>query len=126
MGYRICFGFLVLLLFFSCGKSKNEEYILTIGEPLQIDKNISIVVDSLNDSRCPLGVTCFWAGDVTVYLHLQDGQQPMDTSLLLNNRSRPLQWANAIWMLTRVTPHPKIDETIRPSDYRVYLWRESL
>ena len=126
MGYRIYFGFLVLLLFFSCGKSKTEEYILSIGEPLQIDKNITIEVDSLNDSRCPVGATCFWPGDVTVYLHLQDGQQQMDTRLRLNNPGRPLQWANAIWILTRVTPHPQLDEAISPSDYRVYLRREPL
>lgn len=126
MGYRIYFGFLVLILFFSCGKSQDEEYILTIGEPLQIDKNISIVVDSLNDSRCPLGATCFWAGDVTAYMHLQDGHQQMDTLLRLNHPGRPLQWANAFWMLTRVTPHPKLDEPVRPSDYRIYLRREPM
>jgi len=68
----------VLLLFFSCNK-KEEINTLKIGEVTEIkigetveNSHLGLLlrVESVNDSRCPIGVVCAWQGIVYVNFHL--------------------------------------------------------
>jgi hypothetical protein len=118
--------FVAMLLLISCSKTDSKTYALSLGEFLQVGKNLSLEADSLNDSRCPLGATCFTSGDVQVFMRFRDGNQIMDTALCLGQPGCRVQWAGFNWVLTKVSPYPRLGETIKPSDYRVFIRRESL
>ena len=66
------------LLFFCCDKN-NKANSLKIGEVNEIKSgktvensqyNLSLQVEDVNDSRCPIGARCFWEGTATVKFHL--------------------------------------------------------
>ena len=68
----------ISLLFFGCDK-KEEINTLNLGEITEIklgetvensDYGLSLVVENINDSRCPIGVNCFWEGNASVEFQL--------------------------------------------------------
>ena len=48
----------------------------------------------INDSRCPTGVNCFWAGEVKVIIEatrtMVEGSQPVEFQLTLQSRQVPV------------------------------------
>ena len=68
----------VVLLFFSCNKNEKINT-LKIGKITEIelektvensDYGLSLRVDHIEDTRCPLGVCCFWQGNASVDFQL--------------------------------------------------------
>jgi hypothetical protein len=56
-------------MFSRCEKTElRKELNCTIGNTYKVTHDLSFSIDSLNDSRCPLGPVCFWSGDVYLYL----------------------------------------------------------
>ena len=73
---------IVLLLFFGCNKI-DEANTLKIDEVTEIklgktvknsEYGISLQVESVNDSRCPIGVQCVWEGNAYVEFQLTTKQ----------------------------------------------------
>lgn len=72
-------GFIgISLLFFGCDKNK-EINTLKFGEITEIklgetvensDYGLSLIVENINDSRCPVGVECIWEGNASVEFKL--------------------------------------------------------
>ena len=81
-------------VFTSCGSDKaeaqEENFTLKVGETTEIilgevannkQYGISLRVESINDSRCPLGGVCVWQGNALVQLHLKTSKGNYDFTL---------------------------------------------
>ena len=84
------------------------------GQKLQL-KFVSVP----EDSRCPEGTQCIWAGNGKVALRLSEAGGRRPSSVMLNTTTEPQAIAHKGFTikLVRLTPHPKADTTIRPSAY---------
>ena len=60
----------------------DQDFILHVGQRAKLDGVFTIAFKSvLNDSRCPINVTCVWAGNGRVELgNLRHGRQIKDGS----------------------------------------------
>ena len=72
------------------------------------------------DSRCPTGVQCMWAGDATATFRLEKPPAAaVERTLHTNGRfERETEWQGFVLRLEDVKPHPKEGMTIAPDDYR--------
>jgi hypothetical protein len=67
----------------------------------------------INDSRCPTGVNCFWAGEVKVVLEatgtMVEGNKPVKIQLTLQSRQEPVtvSVSGYVLELLNVDPYPK-------------------
>lgn len=73
----------------------------------------------LNDSRCPEGVTCIWAGEVSVVVEVyKDKQFVEEKTLLFNikNRNENLNWFQNYYSKKitsiEVLPYPKQEKKV--------------
>jgi hypothetical protein len=76
----------------------------------------------VEDSRCPKGVNCIWAGSVTVRLRVMlPGKPPKIIELSTLDGRETFEYEGFLLKLLRVSPYPEANETIRESSYRVEL-----
>ncbi|MBP8066638.1 MAG: hypothetical protein KAY31_04125 [Flavobacterium sp.] len=118
--------FFVLLM--GCASaSKNE-----INQQLDSKSGKEVVlVRVISDSRCPEGVQCVWAGEVTIEVAVYENKKLSEqTQLTLNAQS-----ADEVkeWFVARlpkskeklkavsVAPYPKDGVTIQPEEYKIVL-----
>jgi hypothetical protein len=123
---------LVLLALASCvaGRAADDPstgtWTLAVGRAVALpgDAGGTIVLDKVDDSRCPIGVVCVWEGEATAHLTLQGGDGP-DLTVDLSLHSKPTAEVRGLELrLTAVEPHPKVDETIDPAACRATVaWR---
>ncbi|HEX8702909.1 MAG TPA: hypothetical protein VF815_29000 [Myxococcaceae bacterium] len=76
----------------------------------------------LGDSRCPAGVTCFWAGTADIELKAASGAE--STLIRLSTYHREAKEASVFGyriQLEDVTPHPVSGRQIAPSEYTAHL-----
>ncbi|MBR9989969.1 MAG: hypothetical protein KFH98_09450 [Gemmatimonadetes bacterium] len=75
-----------------------------------------------SDSRCPVDVTCVWAGDAHVRI-TGDGLSSPAQSLDLHTGVEPVaaEFAGYRIRLIDVTPVRRENDTVRPSDYSIRL-----
>ena len=93
----IIFSTLVLLIAFtSCDKTlEQKEYKFPFIELNQCadttieGQTIQFCFDSVYDSRCPLNMECFWAGEATVKLSLRIGTSQKQSFKLSTLNSSP-------------------------------------
>lgn len=75
-----------------------------------------------DDSRCPQGVTCVWAGNAEVVFKVKttDGEA---ASIKLNTNINPreVEYHGYRIKLGSLSPYPKKDEQIAPSQYEAVL-----
>lgn len=84
------------------------------------DHTASITLDSvLNDSRCPTGAQCVWAGNAEVRFIYSDGTQ--NSAFILNTlpnfRTDTLVNGYRI-KLVRLNPYPQLGTAIKQSEYK--------
>jgi hypothetical protein len=61
----------------------------------------------VKDSRCPTGVQCIWAGEVTVSLEIQHGSGPVEEiKLVLPSGEEGVKAAGKSLKLLSVSPYP--------------------
>ncbi|WP_156422104.1 hypothetical protein [Paucibacter sp. KCTC 42545] len=94
---------------------------LPVGGSAQIgDGILRVGVDAvLNDSRCPKGEQCVWAGDATVRVWLQQASGPrqaLDLRLMANTGPTPQALGYQIRLL-RLEPEAVSGKAIAPGDY---------
>ena len=101
---------------------------VAFAQKQQIAKqNYSKIKQVLTDSRCPEGVTCVWAGEVSVIVSVyKDSEFVEDKKLVFstNNNTANLNWIipyldeshSRINSLT-IAPHPNVGKVIKPKDY---------
>ena len=75
----------------------------------------------LEDSRCPSGVTCVWAGNARVRLRLTRSGQ--DTTIVLNTGLEPraVRIGQMRLELREVTPARRAGDSTRTESYRITL-----
>ena len=96
--------------------------VLAVGVPQRVaGTELTLTVEAIDDSRCPVGANCVWAGDVTVRIDMRaPNAEPSVVSLRLSEKTT----AAAVYRGTKirlvsVTPTPAATGTVKPEDYRV-------
>lgn len=96
---------------------------LKIAEVLTVD-GLRITFDSVSeDSRCPTGEQCVWAGDAAAEFTLEKPpaaalQRTLHTS---GRFARQIDYDNFVIRLEDIKPYPKKDAAIAPGEYRATL-----
>lgn len=101
-----------------------QEFKLKIGESAKSKPDgLELKFDSVaEDSRCPKGVTCVWAGNARVLLKVKkDAAAPADVELNTNSNPKTAGYLNYELRLKELRPYPESDVTINHSDYEVTL-----
>jgi hypothetical protein len=74
----------------------------------------------LEDSRCPIGVVCIWAGQIVVSLEVSRGEEgPVEIELVNRLKGEPqaIEAFGYALRLLGVEPHPKEGQTPERGDY---------
>ncbi|MEM6928948.1 MAG: hypothetical protein AAF602_18560 [Myxococcota bacterium] len=111
--------FAVLALLSGCaGKSHalDQPFTLAIGEQLRVDA-VTVALESLvEDSRCPEGVQCIWAGQTTFGVAMStDGERVAGEVIW---PGEPMAASGYTLELTEVQPPKTAPATIEESQYR--------
>ena len=100
-----------------------HEFTLGIGQRAVITgENITIdFITVTSDSRCPQGVTCIWAGEVSCTVEInRPGKAPLDLELTQSGGSGPAQQEFDDHVLAfSVSPYPQAGKKIPLEDYRL-------
>jgi uncharacterized Zn finger protein len=127
-----------LVAFMACGTQAkvsarktvrlNQNFVLRVGqEALIADQKLTVkFVSVTEDSRCPKGVNCIWAGNVRVKLQVTKAKsKPFKVELSLNPRDFPdgesSDYGNYRIKLSGVDPYPVKDQQLTARDYTVTL-----
>jgi len=87
------------------------------GENLEI-RFIKIV----EDSRCPVGATCIWAGRAVCLVEVKQNGEVWEYSLIESGGSSQAEQLYAGYRFTfHVTPYPELEKEIQAGQYRLIL-----
>jgi hypothetical protein len=94
---------------------------LGVGETSRVpDTQASVTfVRVVDDSRCPKGVQCMWAGDATIEVRVTSGGEPELVQLHLNASDVLAKGLHLT--LQRLDPYPENGRPINDRDYRAAL-----
>lgn len=97
---------------------------LAVDQPVALPEGGSLVLEKVEDSRCPIGVDCVWEGDAIAHLTVRGGGAPEET-LALSLDERSTGAARGLELkLTAVDPAPRAGTQIDPAAYRATVeWR---
>ena len=101
-----------------------EKFALKAGETGDITaEGLTIKFEEvLNDSRCPDGATCIWAGQVQCLVTIDlTGKKEQITLTQLGSAESTTQTYNRYHLVFNVTPYPKLNQAITSTDYRLNL-----
>lgn len=125
--FRYLFPFvLMLLLLAGCsGPKLGEEFALSPGQSVVIpgeDLRIKFL-EVTEDSRCPQGVTCIWAGQVSCLIEIGDvrSSEQLKLTRLGGTAEFSSQVYNSYTLYFDVQPYPIAGESIAKEDYRLTL-----
>ncbi|HLL73312.1 MAG TPA: hypothetical protein VK363_17870 [Pyrinomonadaceae bacterium] len=106
----------------------NRSVVIRYGQDVTVPgHNFKIKFVSVpEDSRCPKGVNCIWAGTVRVLLHVTKAKsKPVKVELDLNPRDSPdgqtANYGNYKLKLVSVDPYPVDGQQRAAKDYTVTL-----
>lgn len=103
---------------------------LRVGQTVEFDKDLRVkFIKVVNDSRCPVGVQCVWAGDAEVLLQVQVGL--MEPKLVNLHTTLEPRFVSVSALpggvigipkaygigLCRLTPRPVVGKVTRQRDY---------
>ncbi|MBD2325986.1 hypothetical protein [Alkalinema sp. FACHB-956] len=99
------------------------EFTLKPGQEVAMPKSqITVQFDSvLTDSRCPIEVDCYWAGNAEVKLTLQRKRKRTTAIFKTAERDHVVQYRGYAIRLTKLSPDRQSGKTIAPEDYRATL-----
>jgi hypothetical protein len=80
----------------------------------------------VNDSRCPTGVECVWAGNAEVLIEVGAGGRGAGSTLRLNTNTSPERAGEGKYRrytvrLVGLSPYPRAGRKIRPGEYTATL-----
>jgi hypothetical protein len=102
----------------------DREFDLKLGKKAVVGEEGLFItfIDVLEDSRCPLGYYCFWAGNGAVLLKIEKlGSYALSDTLNTTLEPRSLDYLNYNITLKNLKPYPIPDSTIQKGDYIVTL-----
>lgn len=122
--------FAFFLLFTGCAGVQTIETEINQKLDAKSDKEI-VLVKVINDSRCPEGVQCVWAGEVVITVAAyKDKKLVEQTEFMLNKNmmedvkvwfEKHLPPSKTPLKEIQVLPYPKEGIQIQPDDYRITL-----
>lgn len=108
------------------GTVQSNEITLEVGASAQLGSEKVTFVRVVEDSRCPEGTECVWAGEVKVEVHFSEDETTFDskTATLKSNQATLLfENPDHRYMLTAVHPYPK-DGDLGKRNYEVVIEME--
>jgi hypothetical protein len=105
--------------------SLSTPFTLALSETVQVNTNdasglnVSLVAIE-NDSRCPIGAQCVWAGEATVQLNISSATMP-EQKISLKTNNQPVEFDGYLVTLIDLSPVPTMDVETDPNDYRATL-----
>lgn len=102
----------------------DKEFSLQIGQTaLLAGENARITFkEVITDSRCPTGVTCIWAGQVSCLTEVTKDGTTNELVLTLPGSSDPATESfNGYKVAFNVTPYPEAGKQIAQDEYRLAL-----
>ena len=131
--YKLVIIALASLLLMSAGCSTDRDVKANLGEEFSLksgqvavisDENLKIeFVEVTGDSRCPKGVICFWAGEVTAKVAINTGNS-LDELLLTEpglTNYPPEQSFHEYKLAYHIEPYPQAGAEIAEDEYRLHL-----
>ena len=126
----------ILLLFCSFAIAQKEKNVLksvTFSQKLINKRGLQLVLKSVtNDSRCPEGVNCIWAGECEIEVAIYKNRKLISTENIL--LSPKMQKENTAWFQKYypkikikeigVLPYPKNQVVLDPKDNYVKIYFE--
>src|SRR5262245_40888783 len=114
----------VLLLTFACIAAHpwekvivlDQEFRLKVGESAKASaEGLNVEFDSVvEDSRCPKGVSCIWAGNAKVLLKVKtEGGKQADVALNTNANPKSSRYLDYELSLKELKPYPEGDVKIK-------------
>ncbi|HZG52521.1 MAG TPA: hypothetical protein VEZ40_10340 [Pyrinomonadaceae bacterium] len=106
----------------------NQNFVLRVGQEVSVaGQNLNVKLVSVpEDSRCPKGVNCIWAGNARVMLQVSPAKG-RPAKLELNTNAREAAdgagggFGQYLFKLVEVAPYPVEGQTIGASSYTVTL-----
>jgi hypothetical protein len=117
---------LLLLLVSSCCPKKviNDHELIILQKSIKSEGITFVLKSIVNDSRCPEGVNCVWAGEVeAVVLVYKNNVLVEESNLVFSSKNNQ---TNIDWFMKytskkiksiRVLPYPKDGVKINPKEY---------
>lgn len=124
---------LVGLLAFGCEKDKtvtpaeeSKPVTVKINQSARVQQNVTLNVDSINDSRCPANALCVWLGNATVKFSLKTDSQTQTGELCLGQCGQQLKNRDVVTVqlggqsfdvtLSEVKPFPGLEPDGTPKE----------
>lgn len=100
-------------------QDKTEEVKIRFGEQKAVTKDkIKIKFVSLvEDSRCPEGADCIWAGNAKIKIEISCSNRTETFEINTNLGVKGASFDGYAINLTSLTPAPKVDVQVAESDY---------
>lgn len=100
-----------------------QEIILTPGQKVSLadDELVLRFVEAVNDSRCPTGVQCIWAGEVSVKVGIEYQGQTKSMVLTQSGSSESDTRLLDFRISFDVQPYPEAEKQLKAADYRLCL-----
>ncbi len=125
-----CFILVVFITFIAAGCDNiistdvNEEFFIGPGQKAEIrESGLEITFNRvIEDSRCPIGVECVWAGNGKVEIAIQfSGEKPLVQELNTNLEPGEIKAGEYKIRLLELQPYPEKDQEILPQNYTIKL-----
>ncbi|MCS7198588.1 MAG: hypothetical protein NZ930_07975 [Candidatus Bipolaricaulota bacterium] len=122
-------GVLLLGAVYGCAPAVVQEaqldqpFTLFVRQKAQIGDLQIRFVGVPEDARCPIDVSCIWAGNAKIVLGVSLKESPEETMLTLNSALDPREALFAGYRIRFVSLKPErfSERTINPAEYRVTL-----
>jgi hypothetical protein len=127
--------FITLFLSISIFAQKKETILksITFSQKLVKKKGMQLLLRKvINDSRCPEGVNCIWAGECEIQVAIYKNQKLVsEENVLLSPKlyQENISWFSKYYPKLKITeigvlPYPKSDVVTNPKDYFVRVYFE--
>jgi hypothetical protein len=100
-----------------------QDFKIKYGQELAVKgEDLKVKFASVEDSRCPIGVTCVWEGDAKVLIDVrraivEASQLELHTSNKSAQWTRERKYQQYVIRLVALYPHPTKDGKEKASDY---------
>lgn len=128
----VCLATLLAVCLSGCGNNNSDVGAhLDYGFPLAVGQKAVIAgenleikfIEVMEDSRCPTGATCIWAGRVSVKIELKDDDGSYEMVLVQPGLSDAYAGESykGYKINYKVIPYPELGVEMKKEDYRLQL-----
>ena len=125
---RIFLISLILILTFQQEKKDKQEAteiyqaVLCGGDSMIFGNKTLKFKEVISDSRCPVDVTCVWAGELRILAEVYEGNKKVESFELVSNTPFKFNYGDYLNMqfnMMSVSPAPKVNRKLTLKDYRI-------